>query len=32
MMFAKAVGPLQKEVEKLVGHSAPLDMQHISPY
>jgi uncharacterized protein len=32
MIFDKAVGPLRKEVEKLCGHSAPLEMHHISPY
>ena len=32
MVFAKAVGPLRKEVEKLTGRSASLDKQHISPY
>lgn len=32
MIFSRAVGPLRKEVEKLFGHSAPLEMQHISPY
>jgi uncharacterized protein len=32
MIFAKAVGPLRKEVERLFGSSAPLDKQHISPY
>jgi uncharacterized protein len=32
MIFAKAVGPLRKEVEKLTGRSAALEMQHISPY
>jgi uncharacterized protein len=32
MIFAKCVGPLRKEVEHLLGRSAPLDKQHISPY
>jgi len=32
MIFAKAVGPLRKDVEKLLGASAPLEKQHISPY
>lgn len=32
MIFARAVGPLRAEVEKLFGRSAPLEMQHISPY
>ena len=32
MMFAKAVGPLRKEVEKLTGRSAELTPHSISPY
>lgn len=32
MMFAKAVGPLRKEVERLTGHSAELAPHSISPY
>ncbi len=32
MMFAKAVGPLRKEVEKLTGRSAELLPHSISPY
>jgi uncharacterized protein len=33
MIYAKAVGPLRKEVEKLLGHAAPELVKHsISPY
>lgn len=32
MIFAKAVGPLRREVEKLFGGSAALGKVHISPY
>jgi uncharacterized protein len=32
MIFAKAVGPLRKDVEQLFGRSAALDPMHISPY
>jgi hypothetical protein len=32
MIFAKAVGPLRKDVEKLTGRSAELLPHSISPY
>jgi uncharacterized protein len=32
MIFAKATGPLRKEVEKLLAGKAPREMERISPY